>query len=244
LGQAGPGSHQGTTRSRPFHSHTHTHTRTAIDSGSREQPPTLAHGLEAVLFQPGKVIRLQDPVTRKFNFSPSLQHLHTPDKFNFGRLRPHIPPAADPTLRALAHSHHLPYMSSTSSFTELLAKLYLLMCRGRPVDVSHLSPVLEGADGTKAMSKTNYKPVSCLMHWRGTGYAINKERFFADLKGTVMSYMVGLLCDVCCCPSFIGCTQTRIPTTRPHRANRWKRCWWRSRATLQSTCSRTRALLT
>ncbi|OAV98439.1 hypothetical protein PTTG_05533 [Puccinia triticina 1-1 BBBD Race 1] len=104
------------------------------------QPPvaTLAHGLSRVLFNPG-VHWLQDPRTLVYNFDHRLQDLVAPDQFNFDALTPYITSSRDKQLVQLAHENLRKYCGSTSSMTQTLSQIYLMLNGNKPLNVGMLT---------------------------------------------------------------------------------------------------------
>ncbi|KAH3666062.1 hypothetical protein OGAPHI_004251 [Ogataea philodendri] len=115
-------------------------------SSDKSQIPGLAHNLESVLFSPG-VHYMQDPRTRRFNFSPTLQHIPSIDDFRFDLIAGFVPPARDAIMEKIASeinqnvgSHEkIRYFSSTSSMTNTLKQFHMLLSNFRPCFTRHLS---------------------------------------------------------------------------------------------------------
>ncbi|EGG04691.1 uncharacterized protein MELLADRAFT_88654 [Melampsora larici-populina 98AG31] len=104
-----------------------------ITSTPQPKVATLAHGLSRVLFNPG-VHWLQDPRTMVYNFDHRLQDLITPDEFNFDALTPYITSSRDEQLTGLAHENDRKYCGSTSSMTQTLSQIYLMLNGSRPLN--------------------------------------------------------------------------------------------------------------
>lgn len=109
-----------------------------IPSTSQPKVATLAHGLSRVLFNPG-VHWLQDPRTMVYNFDHRLQDLISPDEFNFDALTPYITSSRDEQLINLAHENQRKYCGSTSSMTQTLSQIYLMLNGNRPLNVGMLT---------------------------------------------------------------------------------------------------------
>jgi hypothetical protein len=107
---------------------------------STPQPPvaTLAHGLSRVLFNPG-VHWLQDPRTLVYNFDHRLQDLVSPDQFNFDALTPYVTSSRDQQLVQLAHQNQRKYCGSTSSMTQTLSQIYLMLNGNKPLNIGMLT---------------------------------------------------------------------------------------------------------
>ncbi|KAF8492701.1 mitochondrial protein Pet127-domain-containing protein, partial [Gautieria morchelliformis] len=82
---------------------------------------------------------LQDPHSRVFNFSPSLQHMPSVTDFAFERLPKYLKSSMDEDLHNLALRHSKQFSGSTSSLTSFLAHIYFLVSGDRKVDISTLS---------------------------------------------------------------------------------------------------------
>ncbi|KAH9812764.1 mitochondrial protein Pet127-domain-containing protein [Melampsora americana] len=145
-----------------------------IPSTSQPKVATLAHGLSRVLFNPG-VHWLQDPRTMVYNFDHRLQDLITPDEFNFDALTPYITSSRDQQLTSLAHENERKYCGSTSSMTQTLSQIYLMLNGSRPLNVGMLTSnkKVELTPGAKM-------PASILLNYNAqTGkYSIDSDKSF------------------------------------------------------------------
>ncbi|KAG8746579.1 hypothetical protein FRC10_004431 [Ceratobasidium sp. 414] len=100
--------------------------------------PTLQHGLDRVLFNPG-VHWLQDPNSRVYNFPPELQAMPAFTSFAYERVNTFITSSKDTELADLAKRQGKKFTGSTSSVSMILAHLYFLISSWRDVDTSVLS---------------------------------------------------------------------------------------------------------
>ncbi|KAI8450834.1 mitochondrial protein Pet127-domain-containing protein, partial [Phakopsora pachyrhizi] len=100
--------------------------------------PTLSHGLSRVLFNPG-VHWLQDPRTNVYNFDHRLQTLVSPEEFDFESLNPYVTSSRDEQLIGLANENGRRFCGSTSSMTQTLSQIYLMLNGSRPLNVGMLT---------------------------------------------------------------------------------------------------------
>ncbi|KAG9103870.1 hypothetical protein FRC06_007399 [Ceratobasidium sp. 370] len=100
--------------------------------------PTLQHGLDRVLFNPG-VHWLQDPHSRVYNFPPELQAMPAFTSFAYERVNTFITSSKDTELADLAKRQGKKFTGSTSSVSTILAHIYFLISNWREVDTSVLS---------------------------------------------------------------------------------------------------------
>ncbi|CAE6347584.1 unnamed protein product [Rhizoctonia solani] len=100
--------------------------------------PTLKHGLDRVLFNPG-VHWLQDPHSRVYNFPPELQTMPAFTSFAYDRINTFITSSKDTELTDLAKRHKKKYVGSTSSVSMILAHIYFLISNWRNLDLDALS---------------------------------------------------------------------------------------------------------
>jgi Mitochondrial protein Pet127 len=105
-----------------------------LDRENSVQAATLCHGLSRVLFSPG-VHWLQDPRSAVWNFDPALSRLPYPAQFDFGKLRPFVPPSRDKSLRELLKVHERKFAGSTSSMTGMLSHIWIAL-RGGNTDLN------------------------------------------------------------------------------------------------------------
>ncbi|KAJ1548364.1 hypothetical protein HK405_003520 [Cladochytrium tenue] len=141
--------------------------------GPSQPVPRLAHGLERVLFNPG-VHLLRDPRSGVYNFSPSLDKITQPDDFNYGALTPYVMASKDKDLFEVAIRENCKYVSSTSSITNLLAKMHMTLFMNQPLNLSDLSAVYQ----TQSTSFTTLsrKPTSAILHYKDGRYIIDQEK--------------------------------------------------------------------
>ncbi|CAE6353018.1 unnamed protein product [Rhizoctonia solani] len=100
--------------------------------------PTLKHGLDRVLFNPG-VHWLQDPHSRVYNFPPELQTMPAFTSFAYDRVNTFITSSKDTELTDLAKRHNKKFVGSTSSLSMILAHIYFLVSNWRDLDLDTLS---------------------------------------------------------------------------------------------------------
>ncbi|CAE6410012.1 Putative mitochondrial translation system component PET127 [Rhizoctonia solani AG-1 IB] len=100
--------------------------------------PTLKHGLDRVLFNPG-VHWLQDPHSRVYNFPPGLQTMPAFTSFAYDRINTFITSSKDTELTDLAKRHKKKYVGSTSSVSMILAHIYFLISNWRDLNLDTLS---------------------------------------------------------------------------------------------------------
>ncbi|CAE6509457.1 unnamed protein product [Rhizoctonia solani] len=100
--------------------------------------PTLKHGLDRVLFNPG-VHWLQDPHSRVYNFPPELQTMPAFTSFAYDRINAFITSSKDTELTDLAKRHNKKFIGSTSSVSMILAHIYFLVSNWRDLELDVLS---------------------------------------------------------------------------------------------------------
>ncbi|KAG8689648.1 hypothetical protein FRC11_001457 [Ceratobasidium sp. 423] len=100
--------------------------------------PTLKHGLDRVLFNPG-VHWVQDPHSRVYNFPPELQTMPAFTSFAYDRVNTFITSSKDTELTNLARRHDKKFVGSTSSVSMILAHIYFLVGNWRELDLDILS---------------------------------------------------------------------------------------------------------
>ncbi|CAE6410294.1 unnamed protein product, partial [Rhizoctonia solani] len=100
--------------------------------------PTLKHGLDRVLFNPG-VHWLQDPHSRVYNFPPELQTMPAFTSFAYDRVNSFITSSKDTELTNLAKRYNKKFVGSTSSLSMILAHIYFLVSNWRDLDLDILS---------------------------------------------------------------------------------------------------------
>jgi hypothetical protein len=152
---------------------------TELDLVPIEKPqppvPSLAYGLERVLFNPG-VYHLRDPRSRVFNFDPYLESIMPVAQFDFNALKEYITSSRDETLLSAAAAEHKKYTGSTSSMTSALAHFHFLLSQWRPVNTSNLS---QGFPGTlRTFTQLQRAPSAIFLRWRNGTYAIDADKEF------------------------------------------------------------------
>ncbi|KAG9127472.1 hypothetical protein FRC07_013281 [Ceratobasidium sp. 392] len=100
--------------------------------------PTLQHGLDRVLFNPG-VHWLQDPHSRVYNFPPELQAMPAFTSFAYEKVNSFVTSSKDEELANLARRQGKKFIGSTSSVSMILAHIYFMISNWRDVDTSVLS---------------------------------------------------------------------------------------------------------
>ncbi|KAH7340559.1 mitochondrial protein Pet127-domain-containing protein, partial [Rhizoctonia solani] len=100
--------------------------------------PTLKHGLDRVLFNPG-VHWLQDPHSRVYNFPPELQTMPAFTSFAYDRINAFITSSKDTELTDIAKRHDKKFVGSTSSVSMILAHIYFLVSNWRDLELDVLS---------------------------------------------------------------------------------------------------------
>lgn len=150
-----------------------------IPSTPQPKVATLAHGLSRVLFNPG-VHWLQDPRTMVYNFDHRLQDLITPDEFNFDALTPYITSSRDEQLTGLAHENERKYCGSTSSMTQTLSQIYLMLNGNRPLNVGMLTSNVTSTKKKVELTPGAKMPASILLNYNAeTGkYSIDSDKSF------------------------------------------------------------------
>ncbi|KAK9465064.1 mitochondrial protein Pet127-domain-containing protein [Lipomyces arxii] len=118
---------------------------TAIDVPSEAHivPPSLAHGIDRVLFNPG-VHLIQDPRSRVYNFPPAVKDIMPVNEFDFDALPKYHISSSDPVLPQVAKDNGLNYFVSTSSLTSTLSQFHFLLSRNRPLNAKNLTRNYEG----------------------------------------------------------------------------------------------------
>lgn len=143
----------------------------------KPQPPvpSLAYGLERVLFNPG-VYHLRDPRSRVFNFDPYLQSIMPVAEFDFNALKEYITSSRDETLISTAAEEQKKYTGSTSSMTSALAHFHFLLSQWRPVNISSLSQGFP--DILRSFTSLQRAPSAVFLRWKNGTYAIDADKEF------------------------------------------------------------------
>ncbi|ORY86240.1 mitochondrial protein Pet127-domain-containing protein, partial [Protomyces lactucae-debilis] len=147
--------------------------------------PSLAHGLDRVLFNPG-VYYLQDPRSHIYNFDPYLQQITPVEEFNFDALSEYITSSRDSTLDELARENGLSVVGSTSSMTTTLAQFHFLLSANRPVNLSRLSTAFVGK--STDFTPSQRAPTSIYLRHNDGIYAIDADKSL-DSGETVLSFL-------------------------------------------------------
>jgi hypothetical protein len=139
--------------------------------------PSLAYGLERVLFNPG-VYQLQDPRSRVFNFDPYLQTIMPVSEFDFNALKQYITSSRDKTLLSKAKEEEKKYTGSTSSMTAALGHFHFLLSQWRPITTGILSQMFPVEFNT--FTALQRGPVAVFLRWRDGTYAIDADKEYDD----------------------------------------------------------------
>ncbi|KAJ2868713.1 hypothetical protein GGI22_000702, partial [Coemansia erecta] len=147
--------------------------------------PTLAHGLERVLFNPG-VHYLQDPNSGVYNFNPYIRNITQPAEFDYDKLTPYITSSKDKRLLGYARGRGKRFVGSTSSMTHALSHLYFLISANKQPNLSSLSASFE-------MMPDNFTrgmryPSSIELRYHDGVYGIDADKSF-DVKDSILSIL-------------------------------------------------------
>ncbi|PFH53954.1 hypothetical protein AMATHDRAFT_136395 [Amanita thiersii Skay4041] len=134
--------------------------------------PTLAHGLDRALFNPG-THWLRDPRSRVYNFSPWLEDLPTVTDFAFERLTGFVKSSRDEELWQLAEQEDKNFAGSTSSLTRMLCHIYFLLSGDKDVDTTTLTYSFRDKPAT--FSPGQRIPASVVFKYRDGRYAIDSH---------------------------------------------------------------------
>ncbi|KAH8824958.1 mitochondrial protein Pet127-domain-containing protein [Flagelloscypha sp. PMI_526] len=141
--------------------------------------PTLAHGLNRVLFNPG-VHWLRDPRSQVYNFTPWLEHIPKVTDFAFERMQTFIPSSEDPDLLALAVQNKKRFVGSTSSLTGMLSHIYFLISEDKDVDTSSLSTVWKNQKSD--FTSGQRMPSAVRMNFKNGVYSIDSSDSYDNIK--------------------------------------------------------------
>ncbi|KAJ2083515.1 hypothetical protein H4R24_000788 [Coemansia sp. RSA 988] len=158
---------------------------TQIGKSHMHRVPTLAHGLERVLFSPG-VHCLQDPNSKVYNFDPYIRNITQPADFDFDKLTPYITSSMDKTLMEYARTSKKRFVGSTSSMTHVLSHLYFAISGGKQPDVSCLS--MKFADMPNRFTRGMRYPASIALRYHDGVYGIDADKSF-DVKDSILSIL-------------------------------------------------------
>ncbi|KAE9374423.1 Pet127-domain-containing protein [Stipitochalara longipes BDJ] len=139
--------------------------------------PSLAYGLERVLFNPG-VYHLQDPRSRVFNFDPYLQTIMPVSEFDFNALKKYITSSRDTTLLTKAKEEEKKYTGSTSSMTSALGHFHFLLSQWRPINTGILSQMFPVE--FNSFTALQRGPVAVFLRYRDGTYAIDADKEYDD----------------------------------------------------------------
>jgi hypothetical protein len=141
----------------------------------KPQPPvpSLAYGLERVLFNPG-VYHLRDPRSRVFNFDPYLQTIMPVADFDFSALKEYVTSSRDEALISSATQLKKKYTGSTSSMTSALAHFHYLLSQWRAVNISNLSKSF--TETLTSFSGIQRAPAAIFLRWKNGVYAIDADK--------------------------------------------------------------------
>ncbi|KAI0786805.1 mitochondrial protein Pet127-domain-containing protein [Abortiporus biennis] len=146
---------------------------TPLKAPSKLRPiPTLAHGLDRVLFSPG-VHWVQDPRSRVYNFIPWVQNIPPLDDFAFNRVAEFVPSADDDSLQKLAKQHGKKFTGSTSSLSGMLCHIYFLLADRRKLNISMLSQSF--SNESQSFTFGQMLPASVLLRYRDGVYSTNGD---------------------------------------------------------------------
>ncbi|KAJ2557221.1 hypothetical protein EV175_001478 [Coemansia sp. RSA 1933] len=147
--------------------------------------PTLSHGLERVLFNPG-VHYLQDPYSGVYNFNPYIRNITQPEEFDYDKLTPYITSSKDSRLLGYARGREKKFVGSTSSMSHVLSHLYFLVSAGKQPDLSSLSMTFE-SQATGFTRGMRY-PASIELRYKDGVYGIDADKSF-DVKDSILSVL-------------------------------------------------------
>ncbi|KAI9893609.1 MAG: hypothetical protein M1814_006405 [Vezdaea aestivalis] len=143
----------------------------------RDPIPSLAYGLDRVLFNPG-VYHLQDPRSRVYNFDPYLEKITPSEKFNFDLLPPYHKPSEDGSLEKVAVEHGGKYYGSTSTLSSTLAQFHFLLSHGRALNTSMLAK--ESGLDVDTFTSIIKAPASTFLMWKDGAYAIDGDKEYDE----------------------------------------------------------------
>ncbi|CEP14617.1 hypothetical protein [Parasitella parasitica] len=160
-------------------------TYTSVPPPNHVQVPTLAHGLEKVLFNPG-VHFLQDPETKLYNFTSYLENITQPVDFDYDSLQPYITSSKDTSLVDLARKLQKRYIGSTSSVSATLSHFYFVMSNFKLVETSCLSYAFKNE--SKQFTRGSRTPASIYLRWKDGVYAVDADKSY-DVDETILSVL-------------------------------------------------------
>ncbi|KAJ2521211.1 hypothetical protein H4217_001547 [Coemansia sp. RSA 1939] len=167
--------------------------------------PSLAHGLERVLFNPG-VHYLQDPNSGVYNFYPYIRNITQPDEFDYDKLTPYITSSKDSALMGYARKLKKRFVGSTSSMTHVLSHLYFLVSANKGPDLSSLSMAFESMP--ERFTRGMRYPASIALRYHDGVYGIDADKSF-DVKDSILSVL--------------GKSMEKLLTSTPNEFERYKK---------------------
>ncbi|KAK0735592.1 mitochondrial protein Pet127-domain-containing protein, partial [Apiosordaria backusii] len=148
--------------------------------------PTLAYGLDRVLFSPG-VSYLQDPRSKVFNHDPYVSQIMPTHEFDFGALKEYITSSRDKTLIAAAAEKKKKYSGSTSSMTATLAHFHFLLSAWRPINTAMLSRQFDPEQSSEEFNRISRSPAAIFLHYKDGTYAIDADKEYDS--GNILSML-------------------------------------------------------
>ncbi|EEP78195.1 conserved hypothetical protein [Uncinocarpus reesii 1704] len=138
-----------------------------------EAVPSLAYGLDRVLFNPG-VYHLRDPRSRVYNFDPYLSSIMPVSEFDFEALGDYITSSRDVVLRNMARDHGKKYIGSSSSMTGVLSHFHFLLSAWRPLQMQALSQGFP--DRLRSFTRLTRAPAAVFLRYKDGVYAIDADK--------------------------------------------------------------------
>ena len=135
--------------------------------------PTLAHGLDRVLFNPG-VYWLRDPRSGIYNFDPRIRNVLDVDLFDYDTLPKYVTSSQDEELSTLAKRNGSKFVGSTSSLTGLLSQCYFLLSAWKRPDLSGFGAAY--AKMPSFWSAGARLPVSSKLVYNDGIYAVDQDK--------------------------------------------------------------------
>ncbi|KAK4203230.1 mitochondrial protein Pet127-domain-containing protein [Triangularia verruculosa] len=148
--------------------------------------PTLAYGLDRVLFNPG-VSYLQDPRSKVFNHDPYVSQIMPTHEFDFGALKEYITSSKDKTLIGAAAKKKKKYSGSTSSMTSTLAHFHFLLSAWRPINTAMLSRQFDPDQSSDQFNRISRSPAAIFLHHKDGTYAIDADKEYDS--GNILSML-------------------------------------------------------
>ncbi|KAI9884755.1 MAG: hypothetical protein M1823_003465 [Watsoniomyces obsoletus] len=148
-------------------------TLSSIKGNAPPAVPSLARGLDRVLFNPG-VFYFQDPRSRVFNFDPELQMITPVTDFNFDALNRYITSSEDDVLRSFAETHTRKYFGSSSSMSGALTHFHFLLSQWRPINLEAMSHGF--GDVSDKFTRIQRLPSAIFLRWKHGVYGIDADK--------------------------------------------------------------------